>query len=82
MKKSLPLILKHVFPKFLGHSTSKSQTIDLEMIILSELNQTEKDKYHIISLIGSILRSATSELTYKKKYTHRHGKQTYSFQRR
>ena len=25
--------------------------MDLEMIILSEVSQTEKDKYHIISLI-------------------------------
>ena len=28
--------------------------IDLEIIILSELSQTEKDKYHMISLICGI----------------------------
>ena len=28
--------------------------MDLEMIILSELSQTEKDKYHMISLICGI----------------------------
>ena len=28
--------------------------MDLEMIILSEVNQTEKDKYHMISLICGI----------------------------
>ena len=28
--------------------------IDLEIIILSEVSQTEKDKYHTISLIGGI----------------------------
>ena len=28
--------------------------IDLEVIILSEVNQTEKDKYHTISLISGI----------------------------
>ena len=28
--------------------------IDLEIIILSEVNQTEKDKYHVISLICGI----------------------------
>ena len=28
--------------------------MDLEMIILSEVSQTEKDKYHIISLICGI----------------------------
>ena len=28
--------------------------MDLEMIILSEVNQTEKDKYHMISLMCGI----------------------------
>jgi len=28
--------------------------MDLEMIILSEVNQTEEDKYHIITLIHGI----------------------------
>ena len=28
--------------------------MDLEIIIPSEINQTEKDKYHMISLIGGI----------------------------
>ena len=28
--------------------------MDLEMIVLSEVSQTEKDKYHIISLIRGI----------------------------
>ena len=28
--------------------------MDLEIIILSEVNQTEKDKYHMISLICGI----------------------------
>ena len=28
--------------------------LQLEMIILSEVNQTEKDKYHVISLICGI----------------------------
>ena len=28
--------------------------MDLEMTILSEISQTEKDKYHMISLIGGI----------------------------
>ena len=30
--------------------------MDLEMIILSEVNQTEKDKYHMISYICGILK--------------------------
>ena len=28
--------------------------MDLEIIILSEVSQTEKDKYHLISIIGGI----------------------------
>ena len=28
--------------------------IDLEIVILSEVSQTEKDKYHVISLICGI----------------------------
>ena len=30
--------------------------MDLEIIILSEVSQTEKDKYHMVSLIGGILK--------------------------
>ena len=38
--------------------------MDLEMIILSEVRQTQKDKYHIISLICGILKKKkdTNEL--------------------
>ena len=38
--------------------------MDLE-IILSEVNQTKKDKYHMISLIGEILKNDTNELIYQ-----------------
>ena len=31
--------------------------MDLEMIILSEVSQTEKDKYHMISLICGLLKN-------------------------
>ena len=37
----------------------------LESIILSEISQTEKDKYHMISLTCGILKNDTSELIYK-----------------
>ena len=44
--------------------------MDLEIIILSEVNQTEEDKYHIISLIwdnygknGLIYKTETDSLT-------------------
>ena len=30
--------------------------MDLEIVILSEVSQTEKDKYHMISLICGILK--------------------------
>ena len=36
--------------------------MDLEMIILSEVSQTEKDKYHMINLICGILKNDTNEL--------------------
>ena len=41
--------------------------MELEMIILSEVSQTEKDKYHMISLICGILKKKKSinELIYK-----------------
>ena len=45
--------------------------MDLEIIILSKVSQTEKDKYHMISLTHGI----------KKKMTHRNRKQTYGYQR-
>ena len=38
---------------------------DLEIVILSEVSQTEKDKYHIISLICRIFKKGTNELIYK-----------------
>ena len=34
--------------------------IDLEIIILNEVSQTEKDKYHMISLICGILKNDTN----------------------
>ena len=40
--------------------------MDLEIILLSEVSQTEKDKYHMISLICGILKkNDTSEFIYK-----------------
>ena len=48
---------------------------DLEIIILCEVNQKEKDKYHMISLICEIFKNDTNELI-KQKQTHRLQKQT------
>ena len=39
--------------------------MDLEVVILSEVSQTEKDKNHMISLICGILKKAANELIYK-----------------
>ena len=39
--------------------------IDLEIIIQSEVNQKEKNKYHIISLIYEIQKNGADELTCK-----------------
>ena len=39
--------------------------MDLEIIILSEVSRTQKDKYHMISLICGILKNYTNELIYK-----------------
>ena len=39
--------------------------MDLEIVILNEVNQTEKDKYHKTSLICGIFKNGTNELIYK-----------------
>ena len=41
--------------------------MDLEIIILNEVRQKKKDKYHMISLIFGIQKSDTNELIWKKK---------------
>ena len=39
--------------------------MELEMIILSDVSQKEKDKYHLISLTRGIKKYDTNELIYK-----------------
>ena len=39
--------------------------MDLEIIILSEISQAEKDKYQMISPIYGIFKNDTNELIYK-----------------
>ena len=54
-------------------------SIDLESIILSEVSQTEKDKYHMISLICGIFKKMIQmNFLTKQRQPHRHRKQTYS----
>ena len=39
--------------------------MDLEIIIVSEVSHTEKDKYHMISLVCGIKKNDRNELIYK-----------------
>ena len=41
--------------------------MDLERIILSEISQSEKDKYHMISLICRILETKQTNIRGKKE---------------
>ena len=52
--------------------------MQLEIIILSEISQKEKDIYHMISLICGI--SNITQMNLFTKQTHRHRKQTYGYQ--
>ena len=54
--------------------------MDIEIIILSEVSQSEKDKYHMISFICKIKKKEkdTNELISKTE-TCRPRKQTYSY---
>ena len=54
---------------------------DLGMIILSEVSQTEKNKYHMISFRCGISSMMQVNLFTKQKQTQRHRKQTYGCQR-
>ena len=46
--------------------------VDLEIIILSEVSQTEKGKYHMVSLICGILKKMIQmNLFTKQKQTYR-----------
>ena len=53
--------------------------MDLEIIIVSEVSPTERDKYHDVRYMWNLKKNDTNELT-KQKYSHRCGKQTYGYQ--
>ena len=56
--------------------------MDLEIIILSEVSQTKKDKYHMISLICRVQKKMIqTNLFTKQRQTHRLSEQTYGYQR-
>ena len=50
--------------------------MQLEILILNEVSQKEKDKYRMISLIGGIETMAHINLLTEQKQTPRHGGQT------
>ena len=59
----------------LSHKGRKNETmpfaavsVDLEIIILSEISQIGNDKYHMMSLICEILTNDKNELTCKTNY--------------
>ena len=52
--------------------------MELETLILSEVSQKEKDKYHMISHIWNVIYS-TNE-SFHRKENHGHGEQTYGCQ--
>ena len=54
--------------------------MDVEIIILSKVSQTDKDKYHI-TYMQNLKKMIQINLFTKQEQTHRHRKQTYSYQR-
>ena len=52
--------------------------INLAIIILSEVNHKEKDKYYMISLICRIQN--TTQMNLPMKQAHRHREQTFGYQ--
>ena len=46
--------------------------MQLEIIIQSEVNQKEKDKYHMIAIICGISNMTQTNLSMRQKETHRH----------
>ena len=56
--------------------------MDLEIIMLSEANQEDKDKYHIMSHMWNILKIIQMNLSTKQKQANRYRKQTQGYQRK
>ena len=63
------------------HLFTAATCMDPEIIILSEVSQTEKDKYHMIALICRIFKKLTQmNLFMKQKQTHRLREWTLGYQ--
>ena len=50
--------------------------MQLDILTLNEVNQKEKDKYHMISLICGIQNMTQMNLSTKPKQNHKHREQT------
>ena len=59
---------------------SAATWIDLEIVILSKVNHTEKDKYHDITYMWNLKKMLMNLFT-KQKQSHRCRKETYGYQR-
>ena len=55
--------------------------MDLEIITLSEVSQTEKDKYYDITYMWNLIKMIQKNLFIKQKQTHRFQNQSYSYHR-
>ena len=53
--------------------------MDLEIILLSEVNQTEKEKFHVISLYVDSKNMTQMSLFAKQEQTYRYKKQIYGY---
>ena len=59
-----------------GQSFEIAKTwMDLRGILLSEVNQTEKDKHHVISLIYGIYKQNKSKIKQNQEQAHRYRQQ-------
>ena len=54
--------------------------MDLEIVILSEVSQTEEEKYNMVSRTCGIQNTTQVNIPTKQKQTHRHRGQTCSSQ--
>ena len=71
------VLLSHKKNKIMSSAATR---MDIEIIILNEVNQKEKDKYHNIIYMWNLKKNDTNELTELIEKTHRH-KTNYGYQR-
>ena len=67
------VLLSHTKDKMMPFAATWMQ---VEIITRSEVNQKEKDKYHMISLIYGIKTTKPIAISMKQKHTHRYREQT------